>query len=44
MGEYKRSNNDRRSSDRRAQNIEVSLERRQGSRRSGIDRRELASK
>ncbi len=44
MEDCKRNNNDRRDSDRRVKNIVVSMDRRQSSRRTGVDRRELAKK
>lgn len=44
MEDCKRNNNDRRDSDRRVKNIVVSMDRRQSSRRAGVDRRELAKK
>tara|TARA_Y100001936_G_C16036945_1_gene649168 strand:- start:294 stop:428 length:135 start_codon:yes stop_codon:yes gene_type:complete len=42
MQDCKRANNDRRTSDRRIQNISVEKERRLDSRRSGLDRRLLS--
>ena len=44
MEDCKRNDNDRRGSDRRVKNIVVSMDRRQASRRTGADRRELAKK
>ena len=42
MQDCKRSSNDRRSSDRRVQNVSVDFDRRKHSRRSGLDRRVIA--
>ena len=43
MEECKRTNNDRRSNDRRINTVAVVDDRRQNNRRSGFDRRELLS-
>ena len=42
MQDCKRSSNDRRSSDRRIQNVSVDFDRRHNNRRSGLDRRLVA--
>ena len=42
MQDCNRSSNDRRSSDRRVQNVSVDFDRRKHSRRSGLDRRVIA--
>ena len=42
MQNHTRSTNDRRSSDRRIQNVSVDFDRRKHSRRSGLDRRVIA--
>lgn len=42
MQDCNRSSNDRRSSDRRAQNVSVDFDRRKNNRRSGLDRRVIA--
>ena len=42
MQNYTRSTNDRRSSDRRIQNVSVDFDRRKNNRRSGLDRRVIA--
>ena len=42
MQDCNRSSNDRRSSDRRVQNVSVDFDRRKHSRRSGLDRRIIA--
>ena len=42
MKDCHRSNNDRRTSDRRIQNVSVDFDRRKHSRRSGLDRRVIA--
>ena len=42
MQNQTRSTNDRRSSDRRIQNVSVDFDRRKHSRRSGLDRRVIA--
>ena len=42
MQDCKRSSNDRRSSDRRVQNVSVDFDRRHNNRRSGSDRRLVA--
>ena len=43
MNNCKRTNNDRRGIDRRAQTVAVSVDRRSNQRRSGCDRREVLS-
>lgn len=42
MKDCTRSTNDRRTSDRRIQNVPVDFDRRKNSRRSGLDRRVIA--